>query len=79
MNWLAFVMAFQIGTSANFTSITPIEKDPSIYISPNKAFYVTMEMGANIFDFISVNGFMKSYQVYCGDIYFAPYKIDTIS
>jgi hypothetical protein len=75
MNWLAILLAFQIGTSDNQINI--YEKPLLLtWSSPDNAFYTDMKMGALLFDIIEISGFMKSYQIYHEDIYFNPYKID---
>jgi hypothetical protein len=77
MNWLAFIMAFQIGTSSNSVSINnPQYQEYASFNSPKSALYTRMDMGIELFNCITIKSFMKSYQTYCTDIYFNPYKID---
>ena len=75
MNWLAILLAFQVGTSSDLCVIST-NNDTTCWQSPDNAFYVDMEMGAQMFKVLTLQGFMKSYQISEESIFFAPYRID---
>jgi hypothetical protein len=75
MNWLAILMAFQIGTFNNTEIINNCDYS-IIWESPNKSFYTKINVGIELFEHINIFGYMKSYQVHKENIYFDPYRID---
>jgi len=74
MNWLAIILAFQIGTSDK--GIYSYSTNINYFESPDNSFYIKIDTGIDLFNFITIRGFMKSYQIYHQDIYFNPYQID---
>lgn len=77
MNWLAILLAFQIGTSDNQVKIYRESLSLCSWSSPENAFYVDMKMGMLLFDAIEISSFMKSYQIKnIENNFFSPYEID---
>jgi hypothetical protein len=77
MNWLAILLAFQIGTSDNQVKIYRESVSICSWGSPEDAFYIDMEMGIELFKSIEISSFMKSYQIKnTMNNFFSPYEID---
>jgi hypothetical protein len=75
MNWLALIMAFQIGTADNSFSID----GQNYYVKcdiPENSFYVQAEFGARIFEHIKIINSIKSYQFSCEKPFFSPYRME---
>lgn len=72
----AILLSIQLGTSINQVNIYDSYIKHLTYESPENAFYIKADFGAELLDFIIISGFMKSYQTHSHDIYFSPYIID---